>query len=245
MPGGTSTSSRTANWPASRPASPTRGPRRPQAERTLDTSDKAFARWLAWRNVPHRVPGPARGDAEPQAPGHPPGDTSADVMDTAAADRPLQPRRTARQPPPEPGAALGQGQRPVRALPGGPCRRLCDVQHRPADRPDRLPRRRLLRAGQCALASRSPTSWPSATRTSTSQHDIGEIDLHISGCIAPAATITVGHIGVLGVDKDGTEWYQSPWVAAMVPTPCQAPPPGRRSSAPVCRRRESPMPSTP
>ncbi len=40
------------------------------------------------------------------------------------------------------------------------------------------------------------------------QYDIGDIDLHISGCINSCGHHHSGHIGVLGVDKDGKEWYQ-------------------------------------
>ena len=39
-------------------------------------------------------------------------------------------------------------------------------------------------------------------------HDLGEIDLHISGCINSCGHHHSGHIGILGVDKDGKEWYQ-------------------------------------
>ncbi len=39
-------------------------------------------------------------------------------------------------------------------------------------------------------------------------HDIGDIDLHISGCINSCGHHHSGHIGILGVDKDGMEWYQ-------------------------------------
>lgn len=39
-------------------------------------------------------------------------------------------------------------------------------------------------------------------------HDIGEIDLNISGCVNACAHHHIGHIGILGVDKDGEEWYQ-------------------------------------
>jgi sulfite reductase (NADPH) hemoprotein beta-component len=39
-------------------------------------------------------------------------------------------------------------------------------------------------------------------------HDIGEIDLNISGCMNACGHHHVGHIGILGVDKDGSEWYQ-------------------------------------
>ena len=39
-------------------------------------------------------------------------------------------------------------------------------------------------------------------------HDIGEIDLNISGCMNACGHHHVGHIGILGVDKGGEEWYQ-------------------------------------
>jgi len=39
-------------------------------------------------------------------------------------------------------------------------------------------------------------------------HDIGDINLNISGCMNACGHHHVGHIGVLGVDKDGSEWYQ-------------------------------------
>ena len=38
--------------------------------------------------------------------------------------------------------------------------------------------------------------------------DIGPIDLHISGCINSCGHHHSGHIGILGIDKDGQEWYQ-------------------------------------
>jgi sulfite reductase (NADPH) hemoprotein beta-component len=39
-------------------------------------------------------------------------------------------------------------------------------------------------------------------------HDIGEIDLNMSGCMNACGQHHIGHIGVLGVDKSGAEWYQ-------------------------------------
>jgi sulfite reductase (NADPH) hemoprotein beta-component len=39
-------------------------------------------------------------------------------------------------------------------------------------------------------------------------YDIGDIDLHLSGCINSCGHHHSGHIGILGVDKDGAEWYQ-------------------------------------
>ena len=38
--------------------------------------------------------------------------------------------------------------------------------------------------------------------------DIGPVDLHMSGCMNSCGHHHSGHIGVLGVDKDGQEWYQ-------------------------------------
>jgi sulfite reductase (NADPH) hemoprotein beta-component len=38
--------------------------------------------------------------------------------------------------------------------------------------------------------------------------DIGPVDLHISGCMNSCGHHHTGHIGILGVDKDGREWYQ-------------------------------------
>ena len=39
-------------------------------------------------------------------------------------------------------------------------------------------------------------------------YEIGEIELNISGCMNACGHHHVGHIGILGVDKDGSEWYQ-------------------------------------
>ncbi len=39
-------------------------------------------------------------------------------------------------------------------------------------------------------------------------HDIGELDLNISGCMNACGHHHVGNIGILGVDKNGKEWYQ-------------------------------------
>ena len=39
-------------------------------------------------------------------------------------------------------------------------------------------------------------------------HEIGELDLNISGCMNACGQHHIGHIGILGVDKNGEEWYQ-------------------------------------
>ena len=39
-------------------------------------------------------------------------------------------------------------------------------------------------------------------------HELGPIDLNISGCMNACAHHHVGHIGILGVDKKGEQYYQ-------------------------------------
>jgi sulfite reductase (NADPH) hemoprotein beta-component len=39
-------------------------------------------------------------------------------------------------------------------------------------------------------------------------YDLGEIQLKMSGCMNGCGHHSVGHIGILGVDKSGEEWYQ-------------------------------------
>ena len=64
----------------------------------------------------------------------------------------------------------------------------------------------------CALANaRSiPISQEIAERFEDldRQHNIGELKIKISGCINACGHHHAGHIGILGVDKKGTEFYQ-------------------------------------
>jgi sulfite reductase (NADPH) hemoprotein beta-component len=39
-------------------------------------------------------------------------------------------------------------------------------------------------------------------------HDVGDIELNISGCMNSCGHNHIGNIGILGVDKDSEEWYQ-------------------------------------
>ena len=39
-------------------------------------------------------------------------------------------------------------------------------------------------------------------------HDLGDLKINMSGCMNGCAHQSVGHIGILGVDKKGAEWYQ-------------------------------------
>jgi sulfite reductase (NADPH) hemoprotein beta-component len=62
----------------------------------------------------------------------------------------------------------------------------------------------------CSLANaRSiPLSLAIQRRLEAVQEDIGELAIKISGCINACGHHHVGHIGVLGVDKHGEEWFQ-------------------------------------
>jgi phosphoadenosine phosphosulfate reductase len=79
-------------------------------------------------------------------------------------------------------------------------------QPRPAHRHHLLPGRRFLRAGQREV---DPDRGRSRRFDDLDYlHDIGELDLNISGCMNSCGHHHVGHIGILGVDKHGEEWYQ-------------------------------------
>jgi sulfite reductase (NADPH) hemoprotein beta-component len=64
----------------------------------------------------------------------------------------------------------------------------------------------------CALAN--ATSIPIARQINERfddldyLYDLGEIQLKMSGCMNGCGHHSVGHIGILGVDKGGEEWYQ-------------------------------------
>ena len=63
----------------------------------------------------------------------------------------------------------------------------------------------------CALANARAIPIATAIQERFSparQEEIGELAIKISGCINSCGHHHVGHIGVLGVDKNGEEWYQ-------------------------------------
>ncbi|AIT25729.1 nitrite/sulfite reductase [Bordetella holmesii] len=64
----------------------------------------------------------------------------------------------------------------------------------------------------CALANAASIPVAEAIQRQFDDLDylfeIGELDLNISGCINSCGHHHVGHIGILGVDKAGEEWYQ-------------------------------------
>jgi sulfite reductase (NADPH) hemoprotein beta-component len=174
----------------------------------LRSSDKAFAAWVK-RNVhPHKVPGYAAVTLSLKRTGVPPGDATADQMDAIAslADRySFGELRVSHE---QNLVFADVAQRDLHAL----WREL---------RPLGLatPNIGLITniiacpgGDFCSLANaRSiPVAEAIQRRFDDLDHvfDVGELDLNISGCMNACGHHHVGHIGILGVDKNGDEFYQ-------------------------------------
>ena len=168
--------------------------------------DRAFARWVKQNTHPHKQPGYISAVISLKPVGGIAGDASADEMDVVAdlADK----------------YSMGEI-------------RVSHVQNLvlPHVAKDDLPAlfRDLVKAGlatdniglvtdiiacpgmdYCALATaRSiPLAQRIAERLEPKQHEIGTLHVNISGCINACGHHHVGHIGLLGVDKNGEEVYQ-------------------------------------
>jgi len=171
-------------------------------------AEKAFARWVDRNTHPHKVTGYAAVTLSLKRHGVPPGDISAQQMDLVAnlADRYSfgelrisheqniiladvrkadlyslwQAAREAGLATPNTGLLTG-----IICCPGGD---FCDL----------------------ANAKSIPIANAIQARFDDLDYlfDIGEIDLNISGCMNACGHHHVGHIGVLGVDKNDSEFYQ-------------------------------------
>ena len=64
----------------------------------------------------------------------------------------------------------------------------------------------------CSLANASSISVAKSINEALDDldyiHDIGDLNINMSGCMNGCAHQSVGHIGILGVEKNGEEWYQ-------------------------------------
>ena len=170
--------------------------------------NKAFANWLSRNVKPHKVPGYAAVLLSLKKTGVPPGDATAEQMDFIAdlADRysfgEIRPTH-------EQNLVLADvrqdqlfalwGEAKSRGLATPNIGLLTDIICCPG-------------GDFCSLANAKslPIAAAIAERFDNLdfQHDIGDIELNISGCINACGHHHVGSIGVLGVDKDGSEWYQ-------------------------------------
>jgi sulfite reductase (NADPH) hemoprotein beta-component len=172
------------------------------------TADRAFARWVE-RNVhPHKVSGYAAATLSLKKTGVPPGDVTAEQMDAIAA---LADRFSFGE------LRVTHEQNLVFANVGQ--RDLHDLWL--ALRPLGLatPNIGLLTniiacpgGDFCSLANARSIPIAEAIQRRFDDldyaFDIGELDLNISGCMNACGHHHVGHIGILGVDKAGEEFYQ-------------------------------------
>lgn len=168
--------------------------------------NRAFARWVQQNTHPHKVPGYISVVISLKPIGGIPGDASADEMDVVAdlADR------------------FSKGEIRVSHV-----QSLVLPHVAKDDLPDLF--KALVEAGlatdnvglvtdiiacpgmdYCALATaRSiPVAQRIAEKLAPRQHEIGTFYVNISGCINACGHHHVGHVGLLGVDKNGEEVYQ-------------------------------------
>jgi sulfite reductase (NADPH) hemoprotein beta-component len=182
-----------------------------QAEAALSietAKTPTFARWLA-RNVrPHRNPQLRAVSLSFKRPGYAPGDATADQLDAAAA---LVEKYSAGE------ARVSHTQNLL--LPWVRIDQLHALWLEAKALGVAEPNIGLLTdmiacpgGDYCALAN--ARSIPTASAITERYQDLdeledlGHIDFHISGCINSCGHHHSGHIGILGVDKDGKEWYQ-------------------------------------
>ena len=179
------------------------------AVEALKLEDRDFALWLKSNVSPHRLAGYRIVTASLKPAGAPPGDASSRADGRRRRHRRrLQPGRDPGEPRAEPGAAACRGRGPAGGLAGARPAGLRRGQCRQDHRHHRLPGPRLLRAGQCALDPGGAAHLHALRASSARQHDIGDLKIKISGCINACGHHHVGHIGILGVDKNGVELYQ-------------------------------------
>ena len=179
-----------------------------QALLTQARNDKAFARWLQQNVTSHQNPGLRVVTLSFKRLGQAPGDATADQLDTAAA---LADQFSSGE------VRVNHDQNLV--LPWVRVDQLAELWQAARAAGYATPNVHLLTdmiacpgGDYCALAN--ARSLPIAAAITERYQDLdelfdlGEIDLHISGCINSCGHHHSGHIGILGVDKDGQEWYQ-------------------------------------
>ncbi len=170
--------------------------------------DRAFAHWERHNVSPHRVPGYANVSLSLKSRDLPPGDVTSEQLDAVAelADRYAFGRVvvTHRQ-----NLVLTDvARRDLPALHGALAKlgvatpnvgKLTDVVCCPGLDYCNLANARSINVAQDLLARFEDLS---------ALHDLGDMHLNISGCINACGHHHVGHVGILGIDKQGTEHYQ-------------------------------------
>ena len=168
----------------------------------------AYARWLARNVAAHRQPGRAIVTLSLKAPGHAPGDATADQMDGIAElaeryshgeirvshEQNLVLPHVARADLPAVWAAarvLGLATPTIGLLPDLVCCPGGDF---------------------CSLANARSLPVAAAIQQRFDDldylFDLGPLELNLSGCVNACGHHHIGHIGILGVDKNNQEWFQ-------------------------------------
>jgi sulfite reductase (NADPH) hemoprotein beta-component len=170
--------------------------------------DKAFSRWVERNVQAHKVAGYAAVTLSLKKPGAAPGDASSEQME-AAAD--LAERYSFGE------IRVSHEQNLI--LADVPQRELYTVWHRAKAAGLAAPTAGLIQdliacpgGDFCALANARSLPIAAAIQERFEdidhQHDIGDLELNISGCMNSCGHHHLGAIGILGVDKNGEEWYQ-------------------------------------
>ena len=178
------------------------------ADSSANLNDAAFQRWLKQNVVPHKNPALRAVSLSFKRLGLAPGDATAEQLQASAQLVAKYSRGEAR---------VTHSQNLV--LPWVPECQLFDLWQEAKALGLASPNIGLLNdmiacpgGDYCALAN--ARAIPVAAAISERYQDLdelddlGPIDLHISGCINSCGHHHSGHIGILGVDKDGKEWYQ-------------------------------------
>ena len=184
--------------PADAPEPPAEAPDQPVA----------YIRWLARNVAAHRQPGRAIVTLSLKAPGHAPGDATADQMDGIADlagryshgeirvshEQNLVLPHVARADLPAVWAAaraLGLATPTIGLLPDLVCCPGGDF---------------------CSLANARSLPVAAAIQQRFDDldylFDLGPLELNLSGCVNACGHHHIGHIGILGVDKNNQEWFQ-------------------------------------
>ncbi len=170
--------------------------------------DPGFADWVKTNTAKHRVPGYSIVNISLKAVGETPGDCSSDQMDAVAdiADKyAFSEIRVAH----EQNLTLAHVRK--RDLPAI-YKALQEAKLATANIGLITDQIACPGLDYCALAN--ARSIPIAQRITERfsdikrQHDIGRLHINMSGCINACGHHHVGHIGILGVDKKGVEYYQ-------------------------------------
>ena len=179
-----------------------------EATEQLKTQDKAFARWVRRNVSPHKLPGYAIVNISLKPYGEAPGDITSAQMELVAE---LSAKYSADE--------LRATHEQNLVLPYVAQDDLPAVWKALADAGLATPNINLITdiiacpgLDYCSLANARSITVSNAISKRLSDYDqqseIGELKIKISGCINACGHHHAGHIGILGVDKKGEEFYQ-------------------------------------